>query len=58
MNEELTLFPNDWGLDDSPEDTTEITLTYLYYSTHELREFKALAKRGIKKLYNERYQQK
>lgn len=36
----------------------DITTTILYMSTKELKEFKDLAKEGIKKLFGEEFQQK
>ena len=36
----MKLFEDDWGLDNSPIDNTEITTTMLYFSTDELKTFK------------------
>ena len=36
----MRLFEDDWGVDNSPVDNTEITTTILYFSTKELKEFK------------------
>jgi hypothetical protein len=54
----MKLFEDDWGVDNSPIDNTEITTTLLYFSTEELKEFKALCKKGIRKEFNEQYQVK
>lgn len=54
----MKLFEDDWGVDNSPIDNTEITTTLLYFSTEELKEFKALCKKGIKKEFGSEYQQK
>ena len=47
---ELELFIDDWGIDDSKPDDTEITTTILYFSKEELSEFKKLCKSIGKKL--------
>jgi len=54
----MKLFADEWGVDNSPIDNTEITTTLLYFSTEELKEFKALCKKGIKKEFGTEYQQK
>tara|TARA_R110000803_G_scaffold23796_1_gene58053 strand:+ start:2893 stop:3111 length:219 start_codon:yes stop_codon:yes gene_type:complete len=54
----MKLFEDEWGIDDSPIDDTEITTTILYFSKEELKEFKALCKAGIKKEFNKEYNQK
>jgi hypothetical protein len=54
----MKLFEDNWGIDNSPEDNTEITTTILYFSTEELKEFKRLCKLGIRFEYDEDYQQK
>lgn len=54
----MKLFEDDWGVDNSPIDNTEITTTLLYFSTEELKEFKVLCKKGIRKEFNEQYQVK
>jgi hypothetical protein len=54
----MKLFEDDWGFDNSPIDNTEITTTMLYFSTDELKTFKALCKKGIKKEFGVKYQQK
>lgn len=51
----MKLFEDDWGLDNSPIDNTEITTTMLYFSTDELKLFKALCKKGIKKEFGLEY---
>jgi hypothetical protein len=54
----IKLFEDDWGVDNSPTDNTEITTTILYFSEEELKLFKRLCKKGIQILYKEEYQQK
>lgn len=54
----MKLFEDDWGVDNSPIDETEITTTILYFSKEELKKFKNLCKVGIKIEYGEEYQQK
>ena len=54
----MKLFEDEWGVDNSPVDNTEITTTILYFSTKELKEFKKLCKEGIKKEFGEQYMQK
>jgi hypothetical protein len=54
----MKLFEDDWGTDNSPIDNTEITTTMLYFSVEELKQFKALCKKGIKKEFGAEYQQK
>lgn len=54
----MELFAHDYGLDNSPEDQTEITTTLLYFSKEELSEFKRLCKIGIKKEFGADFQQK
>jgi hypothetical protein len=54
----MKLFEDNWGVDNSPIDETEITTTLLYFSTEELKQFKKLCKLGIKKEFSEAYQQK
>ena len=54
----MKLFEDDWGIDNSPIDETEITTTILYFSAKELRKFKKLCKVGIKIEFGEEYQQK
>lgn len=54
----MKLFEDDWGVDNSPIDNTEITTTLLYFSTEELKEFKKLCKKGIKAEFGEQYQTK
>lgn len=54
----MKLFEDDWGLNKSETDNTEITTTILYFSKEELKEFKKLCKKGIRKTYGEEYQQK
>lgn len=54
----MRLFEDDWGVDNSPVDNTEITTTILYFSKEELKEFKYLCKVGIKKQYGIAAQEK
>lgn len=54
----IKLFEDDWGVDNSPIDNTEITTTILYFSEEELKLFKKLCKKGIQELYKQEYQQK
>lgn len=54
----MKLFEDNWGVDNSPIDETEITTTILYFSTDELRQFKKLCKKGIKAEYNDEFKQK
>ena len=54
----MKLFEDDWGIDNSPIDNTEITTTLLYFSTEELKLFKALCKKGMKLEFGEQYQTK
>jgi len=54
----MKLFETDWGVDNSPNDNTEITTTILYYSTDELNIFKSLCKKGIRIEFGDDYQEK
>jgi hypothetical protein len=54
----MKLFEDEWGVDKSPQDDTEITTTLLYFSKDELKEFKRLCKAGIKKEFGQEFQQK
>jgi len=54
----MKLFEDDWGIDNSPIENVEITTTILYFSRQELKEFKTLCKKGIKKEFGQEYQQK
>ena len=54
----MKLFEDNWGVDNSPLDDTEITTTILYFSKPELKEFKTLCKNGIKKEFGEEFNQK
>jgi hypothetical protein len=54
----MRLFEDEWGVDESPVDNTEITTTILYFSSDELKEFKKLSKAGIKKEFGSEFQQK
>jgi len=57
MNPEQELFGLEEFLqkDNSPEDNTQITTTILYYSEAELKEFKKLCKKLIKKQLGENF---
>lgn len=44
----MKLFEDDFEINESPVDNTEITTTLLYFSKEELKEFKLLCKKGIK----------
>lgn len=52
------LFPIDIPKNTQPIQDVDITTTILYMSTDELKEFKKLAKEGIKRLWQEDFQQK
>lgn len=52
------LFEDEWGVDNSERDDTEITTTILYFSKEELAEFKKLCKAGIKLKFQPDYQSK
>ena len=54
----MKLFEDDWGVDNSPIENVEITTTMLYFSRQELKEFKTLCKKGIKKEFGQEYHQK
>ena len=54
----LQLFEQDWGVDNSPLDETQITTTLLYFSKDELKEFKRLCKTAMKKEFGLDYQTK
>ena len=49
----MMLFEDDWGVDNSPADNTEITTTMLYFSTDELKQFKKLCKLAMKQEYGD-----
>jgi hypothetical protein len=55
---DMQLFEDDWGVDNSPPDNTEITTTILYFSKEELATFKALCKIGMKKTLGDEAQTK
>lgn len=52
------LFDDDWGVDTSPPDDTEIVQILLYLSKPEAREFKRLCKRGIKEFFPTDFQER
>lgn len=54
----LQLFEQDWGVDNSPLDETQITTTLLYFDKDELKQFKRLCKKGMKAEFGNDYQQK
>jgi hypothetical protein len=43
----MTLFEDDWGVDNSPEDKTEITTKILYLSQKQKRDLTKAAKRAM-----------
>lgn len=47
----MKLFEDDFGVDESPEDKTQITTTLLYFSEEELKQFKRMAKQAMRILY-------
>jgi hypothetical protein len=49
----MMLFEDDWGVDNSPTDNTEITTTMLYFSNEELKQFKRLCKLAMKQEYGD-----
>lgn len=53
-----TLFSLDLPKNTEPREDVEITTTILYMSSQELKEFKKLAKEGIKRLFGAEFQQK
>ena len=57
MNEP-TLFEDDWGENNSPEDNTEITTTILYFSKEELIKFKTLCKTGMRDMFGQQVNEK
>lgn len=54
----MNLFTDDWGVGNKTPDETKITTTILYMSDKELKEFKHLAKKGIKEMFGQEYKQK
>lgn len=54
----MLLFEPEIPVNTNPIHTVDITTTILYMSTDELKEFKKLAKEGIKRLWKEDFQQK
>ena len=54
----MELFEQDWGTGNTKKENVEITTTLLYFSKEELKEFKTLAKKGIKKEFGAEFQQK
>lgn len=54
----LSLFETEIPKDNSPIQDVDITTTILYMSVEELKEFKKLAKEGIKRLWQQEFQQK
>lgn len=54
----MQLFNDDWGVDNSPIDNTEITTTLLYFSKDELKEFKKYCKELMKIQFPNQYQEK
>lgn len=54
----MELFPLEIPKNTEPIQDINITTTILYMSEAELKEFKKLAKEGIKKLFGQEFQQK
>mgnify|MGYP003113392751 CR=1 FL=1 len=54
----LKLFDDDWGVDKSQYDDTEITTTILYFSKEELKTFKILCKKLMHKIYKQNAHEK
>ena len=54
----MQLFNDDWGVDNSPVDNTEITTTLLYFSKDELKDFKKYCKELLKKEFSDTFQEK
>ena len=54
----LTLFEESIPKNEEPIQEVDITTTILYMSTKELKEYKKMAKKGIKRLWKEDFQQK
>lgn len=54
----MSLFQDDWGVDESPVDNTEITTTLLYFSKEELTKFKKLCREGMKVEFGNEFQEK
>lgn len=54
----MKLFEDEWGVDNSPIDNTEITMTILYFSSEESKLFKNLCKKGIKIEFPDNFQEK
>jgi hypothetical protein len=50
----MKLFEDDWGVDNSTQDDTQITTTILYFSEKELATFKKLLKIGMRQEYGEK----
>jgi hypothetical protein len=54
----MNLFNEDFGTGNTEKDDTKITTTILYMSTEELKEFRKLAKVGIKEMFGEEFKQR
>lgn len=54
----MSLFPDEWGQGGEEVDNTEIVTTVLYFDKDQLKEFKALAKKGIKTEFGAEFIQK
>ena len=51
----MKLFEDEWGIDTSPVDETEITTTMLYFSKQELNTFKRLElKKSLVRSFNKK----
>lgn len=55
MNNELFQMEDFFEKNEEPIEDTQITTTILYYSKDELKEFKSLSKKLIKKYWGENY---
>jgi hypothetical protein len=54
----MKLFDDEWGVDNSQIDNTEIVMTILYFSAEESKTFKALCKKAMKVEFPDNYQTK
>lgn len=52
------MFEDDWGVDNSPPDDTEIVQIILYLNRPDTKEFKRLCKEGIKDFFPDNFQEK
>jgi hypothetical protein len=54
----MKLFEDEFGVDESPQDDTQITTTLLYFSDTELKEFKAGCKQAMRKMFGHQVMEK